>query len=172
MNENLNAQVSAHKAQERIFSAISAGTFFILIGVIYVIHLPFSLWNAMVDFFSSFTLAQVPSTGIYLPAPVNPATTSNALLYGALFQFCIGIGILQIIILVLRFTWQSPIGKTAESIGNLVYWFGTAYLVTTYLNNTTSISKWFVFWAGILIILGLSFIARSFVLLAKKKMSS
>ena len=170
MNENLNAQVSAHKAQERIFSAISAGTFFILIGVIYVIHLPSSLWNAMLDFFSSFTLAQVPSTGIYLPAPVNPA--SHALLYGALFQFCIGIGVLQIIMLVLRFTWQSPIGKTAESIGNLVYWFGTAYLVATYLNNTTSISKWFVFWAGILIILGLSFIARSFVLLAKKKMSS
>jgi hypothetical protein len=168
LNDNLNARSSAYKARERIFSAISVGVFFILIGVIYVIHLPSSLWNAVVDFFSSFTLAQVPSTGIYLPAPVNPA--SHALLYGAVFEFCIGIGVLQIIMLVLRFMWQSRIGKTAETMGNLVYWFGTAYLVTTYLNNTTSISKWFVFWAGILIILGLSFIARSFVLLAKRKM--
>jgi hypothetical protein len=64
---------------------------------------------------------------------------------------------------------NSPISKTAETIGNLVYWFGSAYLVTTYLNNTTTTSKWFVFWAGILIILGLSFIARAFVLLAKRK---
>jgi len=90
-------------------------------------------------------------------------------LYGAIFQFCIGLGILQVIFLALRLMLKSPIGKTAETMGNLVYWFGAAYLVTTYLNSTATISKWFVFWAGILIILGLSFIARSFVLLAKRR---
>jgi hypothetical protein len=74
--------------------------------------------------------------------------------------------------LILRFTWQSPIGKTAETMGNLVFWFGSAYLVATYLNSTTTMSKWFVFWAGALVILGLSFVARSFVLLAKRKKSS
>ncbi len=93
------------------------------------------------------------------------------MLYGALFQFCIGIGILQIIMLVLRFTARSPISKTAETMGNLVYWFGTAYLAVTFLNSTTTTSRWFMFWAGVLIILGLSFIARSFVLLAKKRVS-
>jgi len=169
LKENLNAQGSAYKARERVYSAISAGAFFILIGIVYVINLPSNLWNAVVDFFSNFTFARVPSTEIYLPAPISPA--SHAVLYGAIFQICIGLGILQIIMLVLRFTWQSPIGKTAETMGNLVYWFGSAYLVTTYLNRTTTMSKWFVFWAGILIILGLSFIARSFVLLAKKRMS-
>jgi hypothetical protein len=169
LSEPQNTRVSVHKARERLYSAISAGTVLILIGIIYVINLPSSLWNAAIDFFGSFTLAQVPSTGIYLPAPISPA--DHALLYGAIFQFCIGIGILQIVMLVLRFTSQSPIGKTAETMGNLVYWFGTAYLVVTYLNSTTTISKWFVFWAGVLIILGLSFIARSFVLLAKKRMS-
>jgi hypothetical protein len=71
----------------------------------------------------------------------------------------------------MRFTWQSSIGKTAETMGNLVYWFGSAYLVATYLNSTTTISMWFVYWAGILIVLGLSFIARSFVLLAKRMSS-
>lgn len=169
MSKNLNAQVSGYKAQERIFSVISAGAFFILVGIIYVIHLPASLWDAIVSFFGSFTLAQVPSTGIYLPAPISP--WSHALLYGAIFQFCIGIGILQIIMLVLRYTLQSPISKTAETIGNLVFWFGTAYLITAYLNSTTDMSKWFVFWAGLLMILGLSFIARAFVLLAKKWLS-
>jgi hypothetical protein len=170
LKKNLNAQTSAYKAQERIYSAISAGAFFILIGIVYVINLSSNLWDAVVEFFSNFTFAQVPSTGLYLPAPVSPA--SHAVLYGAVFQVCIGLGILQVIMLVLRFTWLSPIGKTAETMGNLVYWFGSAYLVATYLNSTTTISKWFVYWAGILIILGLSFVARSFVLLAKRKTSS
>jgi hypothetical protein len=168
--KNLNAQTSAYKAQERVYSAISAGGFFILIGIVYVINLPSNLWNAVIEFFNNFTLAQVPRTGVYLPAPISPA--SHAVLYGAVFQVCIGLGILQIIMLMLRFTSRSPIGKTAETMGNLVYWFGSAYLVATYLNGTTTISKWFVYWAGILIILGLSFIARSFVLLAKRRMSS
>ena len=170
MNENVNVRSSAYKAHERLFSAISAGSVLILLGIIFVINLSANLWEAIVEFFGNFTLAQVPTTGIYLPAPVSPA--SHAVLYGAIFQVCIGLGILQIIMLMLRFTWQSPIGKTAETMGNLVYWFGSAYLAATYLNTTTTWNKWFVYWAGILIILGLSFIARSFVLLAKRKWGS
>jgi hypothetical protein len=170
LNDNLSARMGAYKARERLFSAISAGAFFILIGVIYFANLSSNLWNALIDFFGGFTFAQVPSTGIYLPAPISPA--SHAVLYNAIFQFCIGLGILQIVMLTLRFTSKSPIGKTAETMGNLVFWFGSAYLITTYLNSTTNLSKWFVFWAGILMILGLSFVARSFVLLAKKRMSS
>jgi hypothetical protein len=90
-------------------------------------------------------------------------------LYQAFFQFCIGIGILQVILLILRLLWNSPIAKTAEVMGNLVFWFGTSYLVATYLNNAANMSRWFVFWAGILMILGLSFVARAFVLLVKRK---
>jgi hypothetical protein len=89
-------------------------------------------------------------------------------LYGAVFQFCLGLGILQVILLALRFLLHSPIGKTAETVGNLVFWLGASYLVITYLNSTTTMSKWFVFWAGILMIVGLSFVARAFVLLAKR----
>jgi hypothetical protein len=167
MNENVNKRSGAYKSQERLFSVLSAGAFLILLGIVYVINLPASLWDAVFDFFGSFTLAQVPSTGIYMPAPTIPA--AHALLYGAIFQFCIGLGILQIVFLLMRIMMNSPINKTAETVGNLVYWFGAAYLVTTYLNNTTSTSDWFVFWAGILIMLGLSFIARAFVLLVKRK---
>ena len=170
MNDKLNARVSGYKAQERIYSAISAGVFFILIGLIYVINLSSNLWNATLNFFNDFTFAQVPSTGIYLPSPITPS--SHAVLYGAIFQFCIGIGILQILMLALRFTFKSPIGKTAETMGNLVFWFGTAYLIATYLNRAATISTWFVFWAGILIMLGLSFVARSFVLLAENRLRS
>jgi hypothetical protein len=170
LSEDQKSRVSSHKAREHLYSMISVGAVLILFGTIYVINLPASLLGELIEFFGNFTLAQVPTTGIYLPAPMSPST--HALLYRAVFQFCIGIGVLQILMLSLRFRSQSPIGKTSETVGNLVYWFGAAYLVTTYLNSTTTISKWFVFWAGILIILGLSFIARSFVLFAKRKMGS
>ena len=101
LRENLNAQTSAYKARERVYSAISAGAFFILLGIVYVINLPSNLWNAVVNFFNNFTFAQVPTiTGLYLPAPISPA--SHAVLYGAVFQFCIGLGILQIIMLVVE----------------------------------------------------------------------
>ena len=167
LNGNLNTRSTAYKAQERLFSALSAGSFFILLGIVYVINLPSSLWDAVIEFFRNLTTTQVPGMGITLLAPASPA--SHAVLYGAVFQFCIGLGILQIVFLMLRLMMNSPIGETAETMGNLVYWFGAAYLVTTYLNDTTTLSRWFVFWAGILIILGLSLIARAFVLFSKRK---
>jgi len=163
----VNAQARRYKAREGLYSAISVGAVLILIGIVFALAQPSSLWESIVTFFSNFTLRSVPGTGISLPVPANPA--AHTVLYGAAFQFCIGLGILQVILLALRLMMHSPIGKTAETVGHLVYWFGTSYLITTYLNNTTTISKWFMFWAGILIILGLSLIARAFVLLAKRR---
>lgn len=167
MNGNLNAQARRYKAREDLYTAISVGAVLILIGIVYVLAQPSSLWESIVTFFSNLTLRSVPGTGISLPAPTSPA--AHTVLYGAAFQFCIGLGILQVIMLTLRLMMHSPIGKTAETMGHLVYWFGASYLITTYLNNTTTINRWFMFWAGILVILGLSFIARAFVLLTKRK---
>ena len=167
MNESLKVQTRIFKSRENLYAAISVGIVFILIGVVFVLAQPSSLWDSIVTFFSNFTLRSVPGTGISLPAPANPA--AHAVVYTAAFQFCIGLGILQVILLALRLMTQSPIGKTAETMGHLVYWFGAAYLVTTYLNSTTTISRWFMFWAGILIILGLSLIVRALVLSAKRR---
>jgi len=167
LSENSSTHARPYKAGEGIFSAISAGTFFILIGVIYVTTLPTSLWDKAIAFFSSFDVSRVPNTGIYLPAPAVPA--AHTVLYNAAFQFCIGIGILQIILLTLRLAWHSPTGKTAETAGNLVYWFGASYLVFTFLNSATTLETWFAFWAAILVVLGVSMIARALVLFAKKR---
>lgn len=164
---NVNVQKRTRKIGESLISVISVGAVFILFGVVFVLAHPRSLWDSIVTFFSSFTLRSVPGIGISLPAPVNPA--AHAVFYTAAFQFCIGLGILQVILLALRLMTYSPISKTAETFGHLVYWFGSSYLITTYLNNTTTISRWFMFWAGILIILGLSLIARAVVLLAKRR---
>ena len=164
LSGNQSTQTRTKPAQEGLISAISLGAVFILIGAIYI-NTP-DLWGKTVDFFNSFTSTQVTNTGITLPAPQFPA--SHAVLYGAVFQFSLGITILEILLLALRLLLRSPIRKTAEAVGNLVFWLGASYLVTTYLNNTTTISQWFMFWAGVLMIAGLSLIARGFVLLARR----
>jgi len=156
-----------HTFGESIISAISVGTALILIGTIYVTTLPTSLWDKIVDFFSSLTGSPVPGTTISLPVPTDPA--AHAVLYNAVFQFCIGIAILQIILLALRLIFHSPISKTAETAGNLVYWFGASYLVTTFLTSSTTVTTWFAFWAAIIIAAGTSMIVRAIVLFVKKK---
>jgi hypothetical protein len=156
----------SYKTGENIIGAISAGTFFILIGAVYVAALPTSLWDKIVDFFQSFEVVKLSDT-LSLPAPATPG--AHTVVYNAAFQFCLGIAILQIILLVLRLMIHSPISKTAETAGNLVYWFGASYLVLTFLNSTTTVSTWFAFWAAIIIVLGISMIARAVVLFAKKR---
>ena len=111
-------------------------------------------------------MAQVPKTGISLPAPRYPPVASYAPFYTAIFQFLLGLGILEIGILALRIGLHSPLPRKAETIENMVFGFGTSYLVITYLVNMTIMSEWFVFWAGIILIAGLSLTARSFVLIA------
>jgi hypothetical protein len=78
----------------------------------------------------------------------------------------LGLGILEIGILALRIVLNSPLPRKAETIENIVFAFGTSYLITTYLVKMTIMSEWFVFWAGIILIAGLAFLARAFVLMA------
>ncbi|MCW4044272.1 MAG: hypothetical protein NWE94_01995 [Candidatus Bathyarchaeota archaeon] len=167
MNKNKKAHTRTRTFGENIITAITVGTVFILIGAIYVATLPTSLGEKIVNFFSSFTAIQVPETTIYLPAPAAPS--AHAIVYNAAFQFCLGIAILQIIILLLRIMFRSPLGKTAETFGNMVYWFGASYLVATFLNSTTTVTTWFAFWAAILIALGTSMITRATVLFVSKR---
>jgi len=164
MGGNQSARPHVQPVREGLISAISVGAVFILFGVIYI-GTP-GLGGKIIDFFTGFSSVSVPNTGITLPAPSSPA--AHAVFYGAVFQFCIGVAILTVLVLALRLLLRSPIGKTAETVGNLVFWLGATYLVTTYLNSTTDINTWFVFWAGILMITGLSLIVRGFVLLARR----
>ncbi len=163
---NVNVQKRTRRTGESLISAVSVGIVFILIGVVFVLAQPNSLWDSIVNFFRDITLRSVPGIAISLPAPANPA--AHTVLYTAAFQFHIGLGILQVLLLAIRLIMGSPIGKTAETVGNLIKWFGGAYLITTYLNSATTISMWFMFWAGILIVLGISLIARALVLLVKR----
>jgi hypothetical protein len=166
LNKNSSARTRSYRTGENIIGAISAGAVFILIGTIYVTTLPTSLWDKIVSFFESFEVVQLSDT-LSLPAPATPG--AHTVVYNAAFQFCIGIAVLQIIVLALRLMMHSPIGKLAETAGNLVYWFGATYLVPTFLNSATDVPTWFAFWAAIIMVLGISMIARAVVLFAKKR---
>lgn len=151
---------------DTIISAVAVGTVLILIGIVFVLALPNNLWERTVAFFSNLTVRQVPGTSIWLPAPTTP--NMHTIFYTAVFQFTLGIAFLQILILALRLAFRSQIGRIAETIGNLIFWFGASYLQRVYLLDSTTLSGWFTFWAAILIVLGLSIIVRAVVLIAKR----
>ena len=108
---------------------------FIILALVYYVHLSDNLWDGLVNFFSSLTLAPLPTTGISLPAPSNP--TGYMSLYVAAFQFSLGLGILEIVILALRVGLHSPLSRKAETIENIVFWLGTSFLIVTYLEKMT-----------------------------------
>ena len=173
MAEQPAEQTRAFIHQESILNAISVGTVFILLGVVYVFALPTSLWDRVVGFFGSFTTRQFAGTGISLPVPINPG--GHMVFYNALFQFCLGIGLLQILVLALRLMWHSPVSRLGETTGNLVFWLGASAMIATLLmaitpamSIATATSMWFAFWGALLLILGFSLIARAAVILLKR----
>jgi hypothetical protein len=149
----------SHK--EGILSAISVGFFFVLIGFIFIIT-P-NLIDRMVDFFQDITfvnVARLPSN-FYLPRPV--IIGAHVTVYSAVGQFSLAWGVFLVAMLVIRFATGSPIRKRAENLGDIFFWFGNAYLIRTWLIGE---SKWFEFWALILMLLGISLIVRAVFLAA------
>jgi hypothetical protein len=168
----------SHRHREGLISAISTGLFFVLAGAIFLTT-P-NLFDSIVKFFSHIELVHVPNLGeLRLPAPVTPArpwTESTAYLaarkqvYSAAEQFSYIWGLLQVVILALRVAARSPLKKDAETVSNIVFWLGTGFLIRTFLLETirlpllTEVARWFVFWSGIIILIGVSLIIRAIIL--------
>ena len=164
MTESYGAFSYAYKYRERLITAISAGFFLILIGVLFIIT-P-ALFNRIIDFFRNFAvLVQVPNTIIYLPAPTRPL--DHRIVYTAVEQFAFAFGAFQIVILALRFAARSPVDKKAETVGNLVSWIGLGYLTRTLLLQATrwpALTTWFVFWDAVFMLIGVTLIIRAIIL--------
>ena len=160
------AQGLSEKRKESLLTALYLGSILIVIAIVYFVNISANLWDSLIEFFTSLTLAPVPGTGISLPAPATHIDFIG--LYNAAFQFAIALGLVEIIVLFLRVYLHSPVSRLAETIENIVFWLGAGYLISTYLVNMTLSTEWFVFWAGIIMIFGLALVARSFVLIAKR----
>ena len=154
MNAN---KETPRKSQEGLFTAISAGFFLLLVGTLFVIT-P-NLFESIIDFFKDFKLVDVPNTSIIFPGPEFPR--SHLTVYQAAGQASVALCVFQIIILALRFIIPSAWGKRAETIGNFVHWAGAAFLIQYFLVDST---QWFIFWSTIVILAGVSLIARAAVM--------
>ena len=154
----LNAnKETLRKHQEGRFTAISAGFFLLLVGTLFVIT-P-NLFDSIMDFFGDFALVDVPNTNIVFPG--IEFRGSHLTVYQAAGQASITLCIFQIVILALRFVIPSSWGKRAETVGNFVYWAGAAFLIQTFLVEST---QWFVFWSTVIIVAGVSLIIRAVVM--------
>lgn len=153
------------KRDHPLITAVAFGGFFILIGL--VLALNPNIFQEISAFFNNFTMAKYPFSGgsISLLAPADPAAHST--LYAALIQFDIGIGILQVILLALRVLFHSNVGRLAETVGNIVFWFGAAFLVNTFLLGGT-LQGWFQYWSALIVLVGVSLVARAMVHLVKQ----
>ena len=168
--KELNERHRSPEFGESIFSAVSAGVFFLLIGAIFV-YATFiqgvDLIGDIIAFFRDFDLVVVPHTRrILFPAPGHPG--EHLSLYSTALQFSFVWGLYQIGVLALRFVARSPLNKKAETASNIVFWFGTSYLVSIFLTKTAlsanATETWFVYWAAVIMLAGLSLVVRAIVL--------
>ena len=156
---------------EGILSAISVGFFLILIGTIFITT-P-NLLDKVVTFLSHFHTVQVGTTSIYVPAP-NPLGHIDV--YLAVREFSLIWGVFLIAMLGARFLLDSPLRRKAENVGDIVFWLGATYLIQTFLVAPTQayamdVTKWFEFWASIMMFIGASLIARAIFLAAAREMN-
>lgn len=168
MDRNKEKNIFDNWHREGLITAIAFGGFLIIVGFLFV--LTPNLWQDIVYFFNHITTRSVPVGGlnsnIVLPAPSNPAVHAN--LYRALLKFDLAFGVLQILILFVRLIAKSKIRRIAETLGNAVFWLGAAFLVNSFL-FTGTLSGWFQYWAALIVVVGISLVARSIVYLFKRK---
>ncbi|MFQ6073988.1 MAG: hypothetical protein ACE5KC_02100 [Candidatus Bathyarchaeia archaeon] len=131
---------------------ISFGFFLILVGFIWL-NTP-GLKDAIVAFLNDFHLKEA-FQNVYLPAPRSE--WKHKVVYGAFQQFCVGYGLFQIVLLVLRFVFGSSISDKAGTVSGVVFWLGLAYFVSLLLTQAVG---WFAFLAGFLVVVGLSLIVK------------
>ena len=151
--------------RDGMLSAVAAGFFLILAGTLFVSN-P-DLPNKLINFFNNFELQQISNSNVYLPAPKDPGTF--LLVYRTVEQFCLIWAVFLVAMLGARFILGSSARRKADGLGDVVFWFGAAYLVQTWLLNVT---KWFEFWALIIVLIGASMVVRGLSLVAAWQLRS
>ncbi|MCL5876922.1 MAG: hypothetical protein M1540_03820 [Candidatus Bathyarchaeota archaeon] len=140
-----------------LISALAVGGFLIILGVAF--GLTPGVPQKIGEFFGDLTGVAYPviNGDMVLPAPAHPA--QHIEVYSAVFNFAVGIAVLEVVILALRLLLHSSIKKIAETVGNMVFWVGAVVVVSVFLQAGT-LTGWFTFWATLIILAGLSLITQ------------
>jgi hypothetical protein len=152
---------------EGLISALAIGGFFIILGSVFAFT-PGIVTNTNAFFSDLITLTfsfGSPGSTVSLLGPAHPVDHQS--FYIAVMNFLIVVGVLQIVILVLRIAVHSRIRRVAQSVGDLIFWLGAAVIANVFLLAGTQ-NGWFQFWSLLIVIVGVSLIARFFVYLAKR----
>jgi hypothetical protein len=150
---------------EGLITALAVGGFFIILGLTFALTPGVSQQTNA--FFSDLTTQtyHLGSTTVNLPAPAHPAEHLG--FYTTVMNFLLGVGILQIIILALRLMVHSRVRRIAETVGNLIFWLGAAVMANVLLLAGT-LTGWWQFWSALIVLIGVSLIARFFVHLLRR----
>ncbi len=153
---------------EGLITALAIGGFLIILGSVFA--LTPGIYQASTSFFSDITVTTYPLGGtstLTLPAPAHPA--EHMAFYSALINFFLGVGILEIIILALRLVLHSGIRRIGQTVGDLIFWLGAAFVANIFLLAGT-FNGWFQFWSALIVLVGLSLIARFLIYFAGRKL--
>lgn len=133
---------------------ISFGAFLIIIAIIYL-RTP-NLVQEVKAFVSDFQLVELfQNFWWYAPSGNHPV------LYAAAEQFCYAFGLVHIVILGLKFARRSPTHGKADTFSSIVFWLGAGYIIGLL---SQGVFLWLSFIAGLIILIGISIVARALVL--------
>lgn len=133
---------------------ISFGAFLIIIAVIYL-KTPGLLSDAKA-FVTDFRLVELfQNFRWFVPSSNHPV------LYYAAEQFCYAFGLVQILVLGLDFARRSSTHRKAETFSSIVFWLGAGYILSLLSQGALT---WLSFIAGLVILVGISIVARALVL--------
>jgi hypothetical protein len=141
---------------------ISFGAFLILIAVIYLTT-P-NIVGEVQDFILDLKLAQIfPNLSWPVPSSNHPV------LYNAAQTFCYAFGLVELGILGLRFARRSPIRGKAQTSSSVVFWLGAGYVLGMLSQGLLS---WLSFLGALVIVIGISIVARSLILMLSRRRPS
>ena len=133
---------------------ISFGAFLIIIAVIYL-KTPGLLSEAKA-FVADFRLVELfQNFWWFVPSSNHPV------IYYAAEQFCYAFGLVQILVLGLDFARRSSTHRKAVTSSSIVFWLGAGYILSLL---SQGVLTWLSFIAGLVILVGISIVARALVL--------
>jgi len=149
--------LSERKERTDILGLANFGIFLILIGII-VATTP-NLVEGVADFLRDFNLTEV-APNVLLPIP----GLDHPVVFGALYQFCLYFGILQIPMLAARFILKDTPRRTASTAMGIVFWLGAAWLVSMIITIT-----WLNFVGYIIALVGIAIVVENVIVLMTRR---
>ena len=147
--------LTRRRREDDYAGAISFGAFLILFAVFYLTY-P-SLASEARAFIRDFRPVEISQNFWWLEPSGN-----HPILYNAAEQFCYLFGFVQVAILGLKLAKRSSIREKARTFSDIIFWLGAGYVFGMLSSGALA---WIPFLGVLIVLVGISIVARSTVLL-------